>query len=129
MSHQIIRTEGVDELVVMSRRDYDALRAAAGDEQAELRASAAIVREQDAAIARGEESVLPDWLSAAVLIGDNPVKAARLHRARTQEDLAAALGLTQGDLAGIESGRRATNPALRARLAAELDLEADWLSG
>lgn len=128
MSHQIIRTEGVDELVVLSRRDYDALRAAAGDEQAELRASAAIVREQDAAIARGEESVLPDWLSTAVMRGENPVEAARRHRARTQQDLAAAIGLTQGDLAGIESGRRITNPALRARLAAELDLDADWLS-
>lgn len=129
MSHQIIRTDGVDELVVLSRRDYDALRAAAGDEQAELRASASIVREQDAAIARGDEAVLPDWLSVAIMRGENPVKAARRHRARTQQDLAAALGLTRGDLAGIENGRRTTNPALRARIAAELNLDADWLSG
>ena len=45
---QFIRTEAGEEFVVLSRRDYDAMRARLGDEDAEDRLTARIVKEAKA---------------------------------------------------------------------------------
>lgn len=129
MPHQIIPTDGADELVILPRSEYDALRAAAGDEVAEMRAAERIVRASDAAISRGDEAVLPDWLAAAVMEGDTVVKAARRHAGRTQIQLASEMSITQGYLSEIESGKKAPNASMRTRLAAALGIEAAWIEG
>jgi hypothetical protein len=68
---QTIRTENGDELVVLSRRDYDVLLARAGDEDAEDRMTLIIAAE-----ARSERP-LPESVSSAILGGDSILKALR----------------------------------------------------
>lgn len=126
-SHQTITTETGDELVVLSRRDFDALLAAAGDEEAERRAAERIAREARGRIDRGEEVVLPDWLAFATARGESPLKAIRGRAGRTQADLARAAGAPQSFISEIEGGRKAMPAALRAKLADALDVDPRWL--
>ena len=79
-----LQLDGAD-LVVLSRRDFDALLAAAGDEAAEMRAAEFIIRDTLTAIARGDETVLPDWLTEQILNGDTVIRAARRHHGLTQK--------------------------------------------
>jgi hypothetical protein len=60
MTVQILTTESGNELVVLSRRDYDAPRARCGDEDAEDRMTLILTAE-----ARAEEP-LPEAVSAAI---------------------------------------------------------------
>lgn len=96
---QTITTEGGETLVVLSRRDYDALLARAGDEDAEDRMTLLIAAE-----ARGEKP-LPAEVSASVLNGSSLVEALRRWRGLSQEQLATAAGLTQGRLEELERNR------------------------
>ena len=121
MKVQIIETEAGDDLVVLSRRDYDALLARAGDEEAEDRMTLLIAAE-----ARGEQP-LPAPVSAAVLGGDGILKAVRRWRGLTQVELAQAAGLTQSFLSEIEHGAKTGSPETLAKLARHLDVPVDWL--
>ncbi|MCX5571465.1 helix-turn-helix domain-containing protein [Kaistia nematophila] len=118
-----------DEIVVLSRRDYDALMARSGDEAAEDRMTAAIIADSDAAIAAGADIALPESVWAAIEAGDTPVRAIRKHRGMTQAGLAAAAGVTQGYIADIETGKKAgsteTLKAIARALAVPLDTLVD----
>jgi len=80
---QIIHTDGED-LVVIPRRDYDALLARAGDEASEDAMTARIVEATDAKIARGEDVALPTAVWAAIESGEHPIRAIRKYRGLTQ---------------------------------------------
>lgn len=127
MNHDIIRTESGDELVILSRRDFDALLAAAGDEAAEGRAAERIVLEMRAALARGEETLLPEWLAVPTAEGEPATAVVRRHLGRTQAEVAKAAGVRRGFLADVERGAKRLTPRTRARLAAALGVEAAWL--
>lgn len=58
MTVQIIRSESGDELVVLSRREYDALLARAGDEDAEDRLLGAAAEDVFARLDSGTEGVV-----------------------------------------------------------------------
>ncbi len=73
-----------------SRRDYEALLARAGDEDAEDAMTARIVRETTEAIARGEDVALPAAVWEAIEGGESPVRVLRKHRGLTQAKLAEA---------------------------------------
>jgi DNA-binding XRE family transcriptional regulator len=122
MKHQTIVTETGEELVVLTRRQYDALLAAAGDEAAEDRMTALIAAE------RGGEPSVPSWLAEAVIAGATPVKAARQRAGLTQAALAAAAGITQGYLSDLERGAKAGSDAVLARIAAATGIETAWLT-
>jgi len=123
---QFIRTGTGEELVVLARRDYEALLARAGDESAEDAMSARIVAESAAALARGADVALPESVWAELEAGGNPLRVLRRLRGMTQDELAAAAGLSQSYLSEIEAGRkRGTTDTLKtlARvLAVPLDL-------
>ncbi len=119
---QTIETESGETLVVINRRDYDALLARAGDEDAEDRMTLLIAAE-----ARGEQP-LPEPVSAAVLAGDSLLKAVRRWRGLTQVDLASATGLTQSYLSEIESGAKSGTPDTIAKLADALEVPGRWLA-
>lgn len=121
MGIQIIRTEAGEELVVMSRREYDALLAQLGDEDAEDRMTLVIAAE-----ARGE-APLPEPVSAAMLAGDSLLKALRKWRGLTQAGVAGELGINQGYLSELESGAKAGAPETLCRLAALYDVRESWL--
>ena len=61
MTVQTLTTESGDELVVLSRRDYDTLLARRGDEDAEDRMTLILTAEA------GAEEPLPEAVSAAIL--------------------------------------------------------------
>lgn len=123
----IVPTAGADEMVILSRAEYDALFAAAGDEEAEGRAADRISRAGRDAIARDELVLLPDWLAFATARGEAPVKVVRRHRGLTQTEVARAAGITQGFLSDLERGAKRPNAAMRTRLAVAMSVDPNWL--
>lgn len=122
MGVQILKTDAGEELVVMSRRDYDALLAQIGDEDAEDRMTLLIAAE-----ARGE-TPMPEAVSRAILAGDTVLKALRKWRGLTQAELARACGITQSFLSEMEAGGKAGSPDTMARLAKQLNAPPGWLA-
>lgn len=123
---QTLTTESGEELVVLSRREYDMLLARLGDEDAEDRAAAHLIRE-----ARERRSVLPSlpaWLSTAILAGEHPMRAARKRAGLNQVELAARLDLSQGHISDFENGKKSLGPKALARAAEVLGLEVEWLT-
>ncbi len=121
---QIIRTPGGEELVVITRAEYDALLHRA-DHEAEEDADDIAVYD-----ARKAEAVdiLPQAVSAGVLRGESRLKAIRHWRGETQLYLSFKTGIGQGYLSDLENRRRAGTPETIAKLAQALDVPVDWLS-
>lgn len=122
---QIITTAAGEELVVLPKADYDALRAAA-DESAE---DAALNHAADAAEARlaaGESMLLPAEIATAIMDGANPIKTIRVWREMNQRELAAAAEIDPGYLSALEAkaGRRGSIDVL-GRIAAALAVPLD----
>src|ERR1700747_1091871 len=94
---QIIRTPSGEELVVLSRAEYEALldRADRGTEDAE---DVAIYDARKAELAAGGV-VLPPEVSAAILRGESRLKAIRNWRGETPLHLNFKTGIGQGFLA------------------------------
>jgi DNA-binding XRE family transcriptional regulator len=127
MTPQIIRTEGAEELVVLSHRDYVALLARAGEAAAEDELIAQIVDASRAAQARGEDVALAEAVWRAIEAGESPVKVLRKHRGLTQAELAAAAGVSQGYVAELEAGRKSGAPETLKALARALGVPLDVL--
>ena len=123
---QIIRTPGGEELVVLSRAEYEALVERA-DHEAEDAEDVAIYDARKAELAAGGV-VLPQEVSAAMLRGESRLKAIRNWRGKTQLYLDAAAGISQGYLSDLESGRRKGTPETIAKLAQALNVPVEWLS-
>ena len=122
---QTIRTPAGEELVVLSRADYDALVALAeDDEDAELIAIAD-ARMADPVLS----SVLPSEVSRAILGGASLLRAIREWRDIGQVKLALDIGTSQGFVSDLERGRRAMTDDVRIRVAAALKVPVEWLGG
>ena len=123
---QTILTAKGEELVVLSRAEYERLSALAAlaEEDAED------VAGYDAAIAdlaAGRDERLPAEVSALLLRGASLLSAIRRWRGVTQVELAARAGLSQGYLSDLESGRRKGAKETLEALAKGLDVPAAWL--
>src|SRR6266851_5788724 len=108
---QIIHTDGED-LVVIPRRDYEALLARAGDEASEDAMTARIVEATDAKIARGEDVAPPTAVWAAIESGEHPIRAIRKYRGLTQIDVAEQARLRQSYIADMMNRSRSIKLAL-----------------
>ena len=122
MKIQTIQTPAGEDLIVLSRRDYDAMLAQHGDEEAEDRKTLLVAAES-----RGGEQ-LPAPVSEAVLNGTSLVKALRIWRGMTQVQLASLAGLNQGFLSAIEARSKQGSDETMARLAKALDVPRGWLA-
>jgi DNA-binding XRE family transcriptional regulator len=122
MTVQTLTTESGEELVVLSRRDYDALLARLGDEAAEDRMTLILAAEARA------EAPLPEPVSASILKGDGILKALRNWRGLTQVQLAEAAGIGQGYLSELEARAKTGSAETLAKLAQRLDVPAGWLA-
>lgn len=122
---QIIRTPSGEELVVLSRAEYEALLDRA-DYDAEDADDVAIYDARKTELAGGGV-VLPAEVSAAILRGESRLKAIRSWRDVTQLSLAHRTDIGQGYLSDIENGRRTGTPETLAKLAEALDVPMDWL--
>lgn len=118
-SPQIIKTDGED-LVILTRADYEALLAQAGHPPAEDAATARILAETGRAIAVGDDVALPESVWEQVEAGANAILVLRKLRGLTQAQLAAALGVQQGHVSDLENGRRRPTVATMQDLARAL---------
>lgn len=123
---QFIRTEAGEELVVLSRSDYDALLEALAEAEEEI-ADLAVYDARKAALAEEADAVLPPPVGDALLRGRRLLEALRDWRGMTQTKLAETTGLAQGYLSDLERGRRKGTPETLTRIAAALDVPAKWL--
>jgi len=117
---QTLKTESGEELVVLSRRDYDALLARLGEEEAEDRMTLILAAEARA------EAPLPETVSTAILNGDGLLKALRAWRGMTQVQIDAA-GIGQGYLSELEGRAKTGSPDTLAKLAQALDVPPGWV--
>ena len=126
---QIIRTPNGEELVVLSRAEYEVLveRADHADNEAEDAADVATYDARKTELAAGGV-VLPPEVSAAVLRGDSRLKAIRKWRDETQLHLEFKTGISQGYLSDLESGRRTGTAETIAKLAQALNVPVEWLA-
>ncbi|GAC1335172.1 MAG: hypothetical protein NVSMB26_19150 [Beijerinckiaceae bacterium] len=121
---QIIRTPNGDELVVLPRAEYDALLAAA-----EMADDIAIYDARKADLAAERDEPLPAEVSAALLRGDGLLRALRLWRQLTLEELHRRTGLDQAYLRDLESGRQVATPEALAEIGQALAIDPRWLGG
>lgn len=125
---QFLRSENGDELVVLSRRAYDALLARAGDEAAEDRMTERMTEDFLAAKARGEAALIPAWFVELTIRHGSAVAAARRHAGLTQPGLARRLGVPVSDVRAIERGLRVGTAEFLNGIAAATAVEAAWLA-
>jgi ribosome-binding protein aMBF1 (putative translation factor) len=127
LSHQTITTPSGEELVVLSRADYDRLLAMTAEAEEDL----ADVSAYDAAVAdlaAGSASPLPAELSALLLKYKSRLAAARRWRGMSQAALAVKVGIRQGYLSDLETKRRKGVASTIERLAAALDVPVAWIA-
>lgn len=122
MSVQVITSPGGERLVVVPETDYiDLIR------RAEDAADAEVVRRFRAALAAGEEELLPAEFVDQLLSGENPLRVWREYRGLTVKALAEAAGVASSYLSQIETGKRAGTVETLGRLAAILRTTIDDL--
>lgn len=121
---QIIRTPSGEEMVVIPRTEYEALIAAARNEDED---DVAIYDARKAALAASRNGLLPPPVSQAMLKGDSLLRALRRWRDITQSDLAAKADIGQGYMSDLENRRRTGAPETLRRLAQALDVPPEWL--
>jgi len=119
---QFIRTEAGEELVVITRADFDALLARAGDPAAEDVMTARIVERTDQALASGQDVALPESVWEEIEGGANPLAVVRKHRGLTQAKLSAAADVSQGFLSELEGGAKQPSLAVLTRLSRVLQV-------
>ena len=103
-----------DDIVILSRKEYDSLLAAANEDAAD----AAVARR---AIARDEETLSEAELDE-LLAAKTPLAFWRRKRGLTQIELAKAAEIAQGFLSEIESGLKTGDVAVLQRIATALDV-------
>ena len=123
---QIIKTSTGEELVVLQRKDYEALLARA-DFDAEDADDVAIYDARKAELDAGGLA-LPAEISTALLRGESRLKAIRNWRDVTQSHLNLKTGLSQSYLSELESGQRKGTAETISKIAAVLDVPVEWIS-
>ena len=125
---QFLKTDAGDELVVLSRRDYDALMARAGDEAAEDAMAHRILQETSAELQATQELALPQSVWEEIERGDrSALTILRRHYGYTQTRLAALSGVPQGAISEIENGARSFSVETLRSLSRALHVPADML--
>ena len=121
---QIIRTPSGDEMVIIPRAEYEALVAAAHNEDED---DVAVYDARKAELAASRNGLLPPPVSEAMIKGDSLLRALRRWRDITQSDLAVKAEVGQGYLSDLESRRRTGAPETLRRLAQALGIPPEWL--
>jgi hypothetical protein len=124
---QIITSPSGEELVVVPRRDYEALVHALSEAEEEL-ADIATLDARKSEMTNLALSVLPAAVSALLLQGHGRLKALIEWRGITVPDLAVRAHVSESDLIRLETEPGVADAVLRGRLAAALDVPADWLA-
>ncbi|TXN21688.1 helix-turn-helix transcriptional regulator [Methylobacterium sp. WL9] len=116
-------TTSGEELIVLTRREYDVLLAQLGDEDAEDRMTIRLVDEARAALDAGTEFLLPVWFSDGLMANRNPIRTVREHCSRTPAQMAQAAGITEEQLARFESGKALPPAAILDAISADAGID------
>ena len=128
MKPQMFKTDLGEELVILSHREYIALRARAGDEEAEDEMSALIAIERQRDIDAGRDVALPGWFCDAAAKGDGSVlRGLRKMRGLSQAQVAEMAEITQGYYSEVERGGAIPTVELLDRISEALDLDPQWM--
>lgn len=101
MNAQMFKSPSGEEMVILSRVEYDRLLDAA-----DMASDVAAFDEATRALKSGEEEAVPAAFIEAMLEGESLVRLWRKHRGMTLEALARATGLSRPYLSQIETGKR-----------------------
>ena len=115
---QTITTPTGEKMAILPLSDYEALLDAIDAAQALAEAGA---------VARGDLETLTSLETAALIEAATPLAFWRGKRGLTQAELAAAVGISQSYVAGLESGARKGDPALFLRLSRALKVPLEHL--
>ena len=126
MKPQIITTPTGEQMVVLPLGEYEALLAAAAEAEEDA-ADVAAFDKAMADLSAGCDAPLPAEVSAMITRGASLLAALRRWRGVKQTDLATSVGIAQGYLSDMESGRRNGSPETLAKIARRLDVPVDWL--
>jgi transcriptional regulator with XRE-family HTH domain len=118
------KTPRGDEIVILSRAEYDALTTGRGDEDA---ADAAHANRILADIAKGSETLLTSEQADELLAAKTPLAFWRKHRGMTQEALSKLIGVAQGFISEIENGSKTGDVQTLAAAARALQISLDDL--
>ncbi len=122
MTAQIIKKNGKPEYAVVPIDEYQALLEVAEDLD-ELLAFDSAVREMEV----GYEELVPHEIAKRLVSGERPLKVWREYRGLTQAALAAQGGISQGQIAQMESGKREGKVSVIRKLADVLKVDLDDL--
>lgn len=81
-----------------------------------------------AALARGEEELVPSELVDALLDGDNPIKVWRIYRGMTRKELAEQVGISVPYLAQLETNKRNGSLEILSAIARALNVTIEDLT-
>lgn len=113
----------MNEMVTIPREEYDRLQAAAED-LADLQS----YDRAKAALAAGEEELVPADYANRLLNGENALRVYRDLRGLTQAALAVKAGVNRVTVAEIETGRKQGSVTSLRALASALDVALDDLA-
>jgi Helix-turn-helix len=126
MKPQIIKTDEGTELVVLPRKDYEALLARAKDN--ENAGTARIVARSNANLRAGLDVKLPAEVAEAIANGQNPLRVIREWRDWTQVYLGEMkTNIGQSTISALESGTRRGTPTVWKQLADVLKVPMELL--
>ncbi|WP_315734222.1 helix-turn-helix transcriptional regulator [Bradyrhizobium sp. SZCCHNR1093] len=117
------KTPQGDDIVILSRKEYDQLVAAANEDAAD----AETLRRSIARVESGEEETFSSAEVDAFLAAKTPLAFFRKKRGLSQDDLAKRAGITQGYLSEIEVGRKSGDVQTLRKLADALRVTLDSL--
>lgn len=123
MNVQSFMTPTGEEMVILSRAEYDRLVAAS-----DMAADVAAFDEAREALATGVEEALPAAFIHDMVEGESLVRLWRRHRRMTLDALSRASGLSRAYLSQIENGKRVGTVDSLKRIAAGLGVALDDLT-
>ena len=118
MKHTLVTTPSGEQLVLVSREDFERLE--------DLFDADLLLRTTEA-IARAQQEVLSAEEVREALAAATPLAFWRRKRGLTQKKLSAEVGASQSYIADLEAGRRKGDPALIKRLAKALKVRMEDL--
>ena len=114
------------EMAILPRADYERLKKLA-DDAIEDAGTARLVARAKKEIAEGVP-LLPKEVVDRLAKGENPIRVLREFRDYTQNDLRHAVGITQGYLSDLETGKRKGPFELHRKIARALDVSFELLA-
>jgi len=114
------------EMAILPRADYERLKKLA-DEAMEDAGTARLVARAKKEIAEGIP-LLPKEVVDRLAKGENPIRVLREFRSETQMELRVRVGITQGYLSDLETGKRKGPLELHKKIARALGVPLDLLA-